>query len=322
MGFSKIWVHGESTEVGVATITLELLAKARELADVVEVIMAGDADAVAAELGDHGASTVHTIGALNGGLVGPRLASAIAAATGAGEGPNVLLCGTTYDGRDVAGRLSVKLDVPVITNVVDLVVDGDRLIGQEPVFGGTKDVFTGFIGDGPAIFLVRPKSFPAEPSGGPAATVAGLEVGDLGGTGGAMVGERFAEESTGPRLDEANIVVSGGRGLGDAEKYEMIETLARLVKGAPGASRAVVDAGWVPYAYQVGQTGKVVKPTVYLACGISGATQHLVGMKGSANIIAINKDAEAPIFGIADLGIVGDVHKVLPKLIEALEARA
>ena len=129
MGFSKIWVHGESTEVGAATITLELLAKARELADVVEVVMAGDADAVAAELGDHGASTVHTIGALNGGLVGPRLASAIAAATGAGEGPNVLLCGTTYDGRDVAGRLSVKLDVPVITNVVDLVVDGDRLIG-------------------------------------------------------------------------------------------------------------------------------------------------------------------------------------------------
>ena len=148
-----------------------------------------------------------------------------------------------------------------------------------------------------------------------------LVVGDLGNTDAAVVKDRFVEETSGPKLDEAAVVVSGGRGLGEAEKYEMIETLAGLVRGAPGASRAVVDAGWVPYSYQVGQTGKVVKPTVYVACGISGATQHLVGMKGSANIIAINKDEEAPIFGIADLGIVGDVHKVLPKLIEALQAR-
>ena len=123
-----------------------------------------------------------------------------------------------------------------------------------------------------------------------------MQVGDLGTTGGAVVQERFVEESTGPRLDEATIVVSGGRGLGEAEKYEMIETLARLLKGAPGASRAIVDAGWVPYAYQVGQTGKVVKPSVYLACGISGATQHLVGMKGSANIIAINKDEDCLLY--------------------------
>ena len=180
---------------------------------------------------------------------------------------------------------------------------------------------SGFTDDGLAIFLVRPKSFTAEESGGGLADVAELAVGELGNTGAATVRERFVEESSGPKLDEAAVVVSGGRGLGDPEKYEMIESLAKLVKGAPGASRAVVDAGWVPYSYQVGQTGKVVKPTVYLACGISGATQHLVGMKGSANIIAINKDEEAPIFGVADLGIVGDVHKVLPKLIEALQAR-
>ena len=321
MGFSKIWVHGEANDGVVASITLELLAKARELADSVEVVMAGDADSVASELGDHGASIVHSIGSLEGGLAGPRIASAIAEACSQGSGPDVLLCGTTYDGRDVAGRLSAKLDVPVITNIVDLQKDGDRLIGHEPVFGGTKDVFTGFTSEGVAIFVVRPKSFVAESTGGGSATVSDLQVGELGATGSAIVKDQFVEESSGPRLDEANIVVSGGRGLGEPDKYEMIEKLASLVKGAPGASRAVVDAGWVPYSYQVGQTGKVVKPTVYLACGISGATQHLVGMKGSANIIAINKDEEAPIFGIADLGIVGDVHKVLPKLIEALESK-
>jgi electron transfer flavoprotein alpha subunit len=318
MAIEKIWVLAEATDGKVATITLEILAKARELGGTVECVFGGDGAAVAEELGAHGASKVYATGDLGGALLGVPLASAIAAQVGAGNAPDAILFGTTYDGRDVAGRLSVKLDRTVVTNNVDIEVDGDAIVCTEPVFGGTTLVKTKFTGGGPQLVLIRPKSFAAEPSGGGAAEVAALEVPEAGV---AKVVNRHVEEATGPKLDEAEIVVSGGRGLGEKDKYEMIEQLAKLLKAAPGASRAIVDAGWVPYSYQVGQTGKVVKPTVYLACGISGATQHLVGMKGSKNIIAINKDSEAPIFSVADLGIVGDVHKVVPKLIEALQAR-
>ena len=207
------------------------------------------------------------------------------------------------------------------SNNIDVTVDGGTVAVTTPIFGGNLLVTTGFSGAAPYLAAFRPKSFAAESAGGAAAAVVAAPVPELGATGAAQVHAVHVEETTGPKLDEAAIVVSGGRGLGEAAKYEMVETLAKLLKGAPGASRAIVDAGWVPYSYQVGQTGKVVKPGVYIACGISGATQHMVGMKGAKNIIAINKDKEAPIFGIADLGIVGDVHKVLPKLIEALQAR-
>ena len=217
MGISKIWVFGEATEAGATASTLEMLTRARDLADTVEVVMSGDAASVAGPLGAHGATTVHTIGDIEGALAGPRVASAIAGAVEAGSGPDILLCATSYDGRDVAGRLSARIDRPVITNVVDLAVDGDRLLGIEPVFGGTTDVTTGFTDDGLAIFLVRPKSFAAEESGGGLADVAELAVGDLGNTGAATVRERFVEESSGPKLDEAAVVVSGGRGLGDPE---------------------------------------------------------------------------------------------------------
>jgi electron transfer flavoprotein alpha subunit len=319
MALNRIWVFAEAVEGTVAPISLEMLTKARELGDTVEAVYgAGDAEAVAETLGAYGATTVHSTGDLDSSLPGVPVASAIAKAVADGNGPDLVMLGTTYDGRDIAGRLSVALDRPVITNNVDIFVDGDAVVVTEPVFGGTKLVRTRFTAPGPHIALFRPKSFTAESSGGAAASVATLEVTDAGA---AKIENRHVEETTGPKLDEAAVVVSGGRGLGDAERYSVIEDLAKALKGAPGASRAIVDAGWVPYSYQVGQTGKVVKPTVYIAAGISGATQHLVGMKGSKNIIAINKDPEAPIFSVADLGIVGDVHKVLPKLLEALKSR-
>ena len=319
MGIDKIWVFAEANDGKVATITLEMLAKARELAGTVEAVVGGDGEAVAAELGAHGATTVHATGDLAGQLPGVPVASAIAAAVEAGNGPDAIFIGTTLDGRDVAGRLSAKLDKTAITNNVDLEVDGDAIVCTEPVFGGTEMVKTKFTGGGTQIVLIRPKSFAAEEAGGGPAGVSALEPTEQSA---AKIVNRHVEESEGPKLDEAEIVVSGGRGMGDAETYELIERLAKALGAAPGASRAIVDAGWVPYSYQVGQTGKVVKPTLYIAAGISGATQHLVGMKGSKNIICVNKDAEAPIFSVSDLGIVGDVKKVLPKLIEALEARS
>ncbi len=318
MSIDKIWVYAEATDGKVATITLEMLAKARELAGTVEAVTAGDGDAVATELGAHGATTVHATGDLGGQLPGIPVASAIAAAVEAGNGPDAFFAGTTQDGRDVASRLSAKLDKTAITNNVDLEVDGDSLVCTEPVFGGTEMVKTKFSGDGTQIVLIRPKSFAAEESGGGVASVAALAPTEESK---ANIVNRHVEESEGPRLDEADVVVSGGRGLGESESFQLIEDLAKALGGAPGASRAIVDAGWVPYSYQVGQTGKVVKPTIYIAAGISGATQHLVGMKGSKNIICVNKDAEAPIFSVSDLGVVGDVKKVLPKLLEALNAR-
>ncbi len=322
MALTTIWVVAEAAEGRPLPVSLELLSKARELATTVEAVTWGaDAASYAATLGAYGAARVHDVGDLAGALPGAPVAAAIAAAI-AGGGPDAVLIPHTYDGRDIAARLSVKLDRPVLTNVTDLRIDGDRLVVGAAIFGGSLLVDTVFSGGSPNIVVVKPKSFPAEEGGAGAGVLTPLAVPEIGPTNGARIVNRHVEERVGPKLDEAEVVVSGGRGLGEAGKYQMIEELAKLLKGAPGASRAIVDAGWVPYSYQVGQTGKTVKPTVYVACGISGATQHLVGMKGAKNIIAINKDKEAPIFSVADLGVVGDVHKVLPKLIEALKARA
>jgi electron transfer flavoprotein alpha subunit len=318
MSLDKIWVHAESAGDKVASITLELVAKARELGGTVEAFYGGDdADAVAAELGEHGISKLYSVDT-QGHLQGVPVASALAGAIAGGNAPDLIMFGTTYDGRDVIARLSVALDRPVLTNVSAIAVDGGDVTVTSAIFGGTELVNTTFRADAPHLAAFRPKSFVAEPGGATTCAVEALTPAEVGE---AKVVERHVEERSGPQLDEAAIVVSGGRGLGESDKYGLIEDLAKLLKGAPGASRAIVDAGWVPYSYQVGQTGKVVKPDIYIAAGISGATQHMVGMKGSKNIIAINKDPEAPIFGIADLGIVGDVHKVLPALIDALKSR-
>ncbi|HVA52071.1 MAG TPA: electron transfer flavoprotein subunit alpha/FixB family protein [Acidimicrobiales bacterium] len=319
MTLSTIWVLAEPSNGSFTTTSLELLTHARSLATNVAAVTWGDGGQLGSLAGEYGASTLYDVGDLAGALPGVPVAAAIQALSESGA-PDALFIPTSYDGRDVAGRLSARLDRPVLTNVTG-VSDVDGLVTEHPVFGGSLTVKATFTGPGPGIVVVRAKSFVAEPSGGPAATVVAAPAGDTGASGGAVISTSHVEERTGPKLEEATVVVSGGRGLGEAGAYAMIEEVATLLNGAAGASRAIVDAGWVPYSHQVGQTGKTVKPLVYLACGISGATQHMVGMKGSKNIVAINKDADAPIFQIADLGIVGDVHKVLPALIDALKAR-
>jgi electron transfer flavoprotein alpha subunit len=321
MALDRIWVVLDRTGDKVAAVSLELLSKASQLGGTVEGVTWGDAAPLAAAAGAHGAAALHTVGDLSSHLPGPAAAAALAAQIAGGNVPDAILVGQTYDGRDTAGRLSVRIDRPLLTNIVGLEAGDGGLITEHAIFGGTEVLNARFTGAPPGIFVIRAKSFAAEPTDAAPAPVDTWEVPTLGAEGAAIVLASHVEESEGPKLDEAAVVVSGGRGLGQAEGYQMIEELAKLLGGAAGASRAIVDAGWVPYSHQVGQTGKTVKPTVYIAAGISGATQHMVGMKGAKNIIAVNKDQEAPIFSIADLGVVGDVNKVLPKLIEALRAR-
>jgi len=323
MAVERILVLVERGPAGPVSASLELLSAARGLAARVDGAAWGaDAASLAGTVGAYGATTLFDLGDPGDALPGPHVAAALARLATGPDAPDAILVPTTYDGRDIAARLSVRLDRPVLTNVVGLELVDGALTTSHAIFGGAQVARARFTGAGPGIFVVRAKSFPAEEVGGAPAAVVTVEPVDVGTTGAARVVSRHVEERSGPSLDEAAVVVSGGRGLGQPESYQLVEELARLLHGAPGASRAIVDAGWVPYAYQVGQTGKTVKPTVYLAVGISGATQHLVGMKGAKNIVAINKDQEAPIFSIADLGVVGDVHKIVPQLIEALKQRA
>ena len=257
----NIWVFAQASNGAPTSATLELLSKARTLGTVTAWV-GGDGNAIAAALGEYGASKVYATGDLGGALPGVAVSAAMKAVIDGGETPDLVMFPQNYEGRDVVSRLSVKLDRTVLTNNIDVVNDGGKVAVTTPIFGGNLLVTTAFSGPGPFLAAFRPKSFVAEPSGGAAAAVTAVAVPDSGATGTAKVTAVHVEATSGPKLDEAAIVVSGGRGLGEAPKYEMVETLAKLLKGAPGASRAIVDAGWVPYSYQVGQTGKVVKPEI------------------------------------------------------------
>lgn len=238
------------------------------------------------------------------------------------SGADTLLFSSSNHVKDVAARLAVRVDAGVITDVTDLALEDGSLVGTKEVFGG--DLITKCkVAEGKkAFFGVGANAFAAEETGGGAPEAVALDVTLSDGAQAAKV-TGVEKQSSGDRPDigEAAVVVAGGRGLGEASGFELMEQLADALGAGVGASRAATDAGWYPHRFQIGQTGRTVSPTLYLGAGISGAIQHRAGMQTSQNVVAINKDAEAPIFQIADFGVVGDLYQVVPKLIEELKAR-
>lgn len=315
---AKIWVFAETTPEGaVDPAALEILSKARDVGDAAAVVLGPGATKAAEKLGEYGAATVYASDdEVYSEFVAQPATHALHSLIEEHK-PDLVLFAMLYDSRDVAGRLSAKTGSTLMSNATDLI---DENTARTAIFGGATLVDVKLEGS-PKLVIFRPKSFEASPSGG-SANVVEVNVDIPDELKKAKRVERHVEESTGPRLDQAPVVISGGRGLQEPGNFELLDQLAAAIgNAAVGGTRAVVDAGWVPYSYQIGQTGITVKPSVYLAFGISGATQHIVGMKGAKKIIAINKDEEAPIFALADLGIVGDALKILPQLIDEVKSR-
>jgi electron transfer flavoprotein alpha subunit len=321
-----ILVFGELGPDGLQSITAELLAAARSLnessGDEVAVALLGSgADAVSQEAISLGADKVYSVQdpLLEDVQIEAQLAGIEAVCAQAQ--PSVVLVGRTHLGRDIGPRLAFRLGVGVAQDCLEVAVDSGtgRLIATRPVYGGNALARFTFPGVGAQIVVLRPKA--VEPlvadssrTGEVVAVQPALDPSIVR----ARLVETVRQESEGVRLEDAPVVIGGGRGIGGAEAFEMLEELARVMGGAVGATRAVCDAGWIDHSYQVGLTGKTITPDIYITVGISGASQHMAGCSASKNIVAINRDADANIFKAATYGVVGDWKNVLPSFLETV----
>jgi electron transfer flavoprotein alpha subunit len=314
---AEVLVLVEHLDGNVKKVTTELLTKARQLGEPSAVYIGGGFDNAKARLAEFGAAKVYVAAdeELSKYVVAPKVA--VLAKLVQEKSPAAVLIASGPEGKEVAGRLAVRTDSGVITDAVDL---KDDFVAEQSIFGGST-IVQAKVAKGTPIITMRPNSTAPEASTGDAAEEqVSVELSDADKK--AAVLDRVVEAKSGrPELTEASIVVSGGRGLGGAENFALIEKLADALGAAVGASRAATDAGWYPHQNQVGQTGKTVSPQLYVATGISGAIQHRAGMQTSKTIVAINKDPEAPIFELVDFGVVGDLFEVVPQLTEEVEKR-
>ncbi|MEV1014029.1 electron transfer flavoprotein subunit alpha/FixB family protein [Micromonospora sp. NPDC049751] len=317
---SEVLVVVEATkEFGVKKVTLEMLTLARELGTPSAVVLGGvgAAEALSGKLGEYGAQKIYAAEGddIDGYLVAPK-ASVLAELVQRVQ-PAAVLLASAQEGKEIAARLAVKLDNGILTDVVGLDADGTA---TQVAFAGST-IVKSKVTKGLPLVTVRPNSVtPAPAAATPTIEQLTVSVTDTDKL--ARVVERVAEQKgSRPELTEAGIVVSGGRGVGNADNFKLVEELADLLGGAVGASRAAVDSGFYPHQFQVGQTGKTVSPQLYVALGISGAIQHRAGMQTSKTIVAVNKDGEAPIFELADFGVVGDLFKIVPQAAEEIRKR-
>jgi electron transfer flavoprotein alpha subunit len=301
--------------------SLGVLSKAASLGDgdVAGVIIGSGVRALADEAGKHGAAKIYLAddAQLESPLPQPRVD--VLAQLVRDSGIDTVLFGNSVLAADVAAGLAARLDAGPNWDLTDLADEGGKLVGKRPALQDSVYVDVGWTSE-PRLALFRSGSFDPTATGG-SAEVEEVQVALEDFSTAARMVDQAHEETDGPSIEDAPVIVAGGRGLGGPENFTLVEELAKALGGAVGATRAVVDAGWYPYATQVGQTGKSVSPKLYIACGISGAIQHKVGMQNSGVIVAINKDTNAPIFEFSDLGVVGDVHEIVPKLTELVKAR-